>query len=218
MSNNTSKSTLTPEQRKKRYQELTKTYPITATGGALGGALTSHGLTGPILADFVNQNALTLSRQGSVPPHIGKGYKTIPFTEYADALLRAGGLKDSIRVQQTEVLPLKGTMGGLYVPNKWFFNSLSCSICSEIDFDSSINNSIFKSEFGFIQKNSFFNFLLNNNLPNKDITYAKYLYDTISKRELYKQGIISFDKSYIILTAVKSGSFFSNKNYLYYLR
>ncbi len=102
-----------------------------------------------------------------------------------------------------------------YVPNKWFFNSLSCSICSEIDFDSSINNSIFKSEFGFIQKNSFFNFLLNNNLPNKDITYAKYLYDTISKRELYKQGIISFDKSYIILTAVKSESFFSNKNYLY---
>ena len=54
-----------------------------------------------------------------------------------------------------------------------FVSDLYCSICSQIAFDDSIEKKIGAGEF---DKKEFYNYLANEKIPGKDITYFEYLY------------------------------------------
>ncbi|MEA3414535.1 MAG: hypothetical protein U9Q99_03370 [Nanoarchaeota archaeon] len=88
---------------------------------------------------------------------------------------------------------------------KDFKNNLYCSICSQIIFDNSVGENIFKAE-TFDRKN-LYEYMVNNKMQGSDKTYSLYLYDTndleiISSKRPF--GEVSFDANFYTLMGITS--------------
>ena len=90
-----------------------------------------------------------------------------------------------------------------------FFESLYCSICSQIAFDDSVREVITE---GVVDKEGLYTYMQDNNVAGKDETYLSYLYGTDDLSEiksiLNEQGVnfgpIDLDKQYYAMMGITS--------------
>jgi len=84
--------------------------------------------------------------------------------------------------------------------------NLYCSICSQIAFDNSLKSDVFRS--GEINKAALFDFMSENNVSGKKISYSNYLSDFGSNQYVksnYDVGTINLDSQYYLFTGIFSG-------------
>lgn len=102
--------------------------------------------------------------------------------------------------------------GELNYVNKELFSQMYCSLCSQIAFDDSMTE-IFSD--GEIDQKQLYDYLINTQIPEKEISYFEYLEGfKVTSEELGNYlsssgsqfGKINFDKYYYVLTGVKSKS------------
>ena len=92
---------------------------------------------------------------------------------------------------------------------KGFTKSLYCSICSQIAFDDSLRE-IDSFEDGKINNKEFYNYLVKEKVPGKDIKYSEYLYGFNNLKEFEEElgrqnkdfGEIDLDKQYCVLMGI----------------
>lgn len=92
---------------------------------------------------------------------------------------------------------------------KDYFENLYCSVCSQVAFDDSVGEKIFKE--GYFEKEELYSYMSFNNVSSSDETYMEYLYKTNDYASLVNSGdsVLDFGKidllkQYYVLTGITS--------------